>query len=96
MDQILGKAFRPKKIIDNPSEESLREWALEHGGVITEFGNLSVTTSVRNRMAKLTEVIMDRPDPDDLELVLGPEPGPDIAHADRIRHQAYRLTVISR
>lgn len=69
MDQILGKAFRPKKIIDNPSEESLREWALEHGGVITEFGNLSVTTSVRNRMAKLTEVIIDRPDPDDLELV---------------------------
>ncbi|HEY49938.1 MAG TPA: phosphoenolpyruvate carboxykinase (ATP) [Dehalococcoidia bacterium] len=69
MDRILGKEFRPRKIIDNPSEESLREWALQHGGVITEFGNLSVTTSVRNRMAKLTEVILDRPDPEALDLV---------------------------
>ncbi len=62
MEQILGKRFEPKKIIDNPSEESLRSWALEHGGVISEFGNLSVTTNVRNRMAKLTEVILDQPD----------------------------------
>jgi phosphoenolpyruvate carboxykinase (ATP) len=69
VEHILGKKFQPKKIIDNPSEESLREWALEHGGIITEFGNLSVTTSVRNRMAKLTEVILDQPDPEDLELV---------------------------
>ncbi|TEU02442.1 MAG: hypothetical protein E3J24_06250, partial [Dehalococcoidia bacterium] len=63
MEQILGKRFEPKKIIDNPSEESLRAWALEHGGFISEFGNLSVTTNVRNRMAKLTEVILDQPDP---------------------------------
>ena len=69
MEQILGKKFEPKKIIDNPSEESLRAWALEHGGVISEFGNLSVTTNVRNRMAKLTEVILDQPDPEDAELV---------------------------
>ncbi len=69
MEQILGKRFEPKKIIDNPSEESLRAWALEHGGVISEFGNLSVTTNVRNRMAKLTEVILDQPDPEDAELV---------------------------
>lgn len=69
MNEILGKRFQPKKVIDNPSEESLREWSLQHGGVITEFGNLSVTTRVRNRMAKLTEVIMDHPDPEDLELV---------------------------
>jgi len=67
MDNIFGKTFRPKKIIDNPSDESLREWALEHGGVITEFGNISVTTRVRNRIAKLTEVIMDE-GPDELEL----------------------------
>ena len=69
MDRIFGKPFQPKKIIDNPSDESLREWALQHGGVITEFGNLSVTTRVRNRMAKLTEVIMDEPEPEDLQLI---------------------------
>jgi len=69
MDKILGKSFLPRKIIDNPSEESLREWALQHGGVITEFGNLSVTTRVRNRIAKLTEIIMDQPDPEDVELI---------------------------
>jgi phosphoenolpyruvate carboxykinase (ATP) len=69
MEQILGKPFEPGKIIDNPSEESLRAWALEHGGMVTEFGNLAVTTNVRNRMAKLTEVIMDQPDPEDTKLV---------------------------
>jgi len=66
---IFGKPFEPKKIIDNPSDESLRGWALQHGGVMTEFGNLSVTTSVRNRMAKFTEVIMDKPEPEDLGLI---------------------------
>ncbi len=69
MNKIFGKTFQPKKIIDNPSDESLREWALQHGGGITEFGNLSVITRVRHRMAKLTEVIMGDPDPDDLELI---------------------------
>ncbi|HEY78714.1 MAG TPA: phosphoenolpyruvate carboxykinase [Dehalococcoidia bacterium] len=69
MEKIFGKPFQPRKIIDNPSDESLREWALQHGGVITEFGNLSVVTQVRNRMAKLTEVIMGDPDPEDLELI---------------------------
>lgn len=69
MNKIFGKAFQPKKIIDNPSDESLRGWALQHGGVITEFGNLSVTTKTRNRMAKFTEVRMDEPSPEDLELI---------------------------
>jgi phosphoenolpyruvate carboxykinase (ATP) len=69
MEKIFGKPFQPRKIIDNPSDESLREWALQHGGVITEFGNLSVVTQVRNRMAKLTEVIMGDPEPEDLELI---------------------------
>ncbi len=69
MNKIFGKSFQPKKIIDNPSDDSLREWAVEHGGVITEFGNLSVITRVRNRMAKLTEVIMGEPEPEDLELI---------------------------
>ncbi len=69
MNKIFGKPFQPKKIIDNPSDESLREWALQHGGVVTEFGNLSVTTKQRNRMAKFTEVIMDEPDSEDLKLV---------------------------
>ncbi|MFC1893862.1 phosphoenolpyruvate carboxykinase [Chloroflexota bacterium] len=70
MNNIFGEPFQPRKIIDNPSDDSLREWALKHGGLITEFGNLSVTTRVRNRMAKFTEVIMGDPDPDDLELVV--------------------------
>jgi len=69
VNRIFGKPFEPKKIIDNPSDDSLRGWALQHGGVITEFGNLSVTTSVRNRMAKFTEVIMDEPETADLELI---------------------------
>lgn len=69
MNKIFGKPFQPRKIIDNPSDESLRGWALQHGGVITEFGNLSVVTRVRHRMAKLTEVIIGDPDPDDLELI---------------------------
>ncbi len=69
MNRIFGKPFQPKKIIDNPSDESLREWALQHGGVVTEFGNLSVTTKQRNRMAKFTEVIMDEPDSEDLKLI---------------------------
>lgn len=69
MDKIFGKPFQPKSIIDNPSDDNLRGWALEHGGVITEFGNLSVITRVRNRMAKLTEVIMGEPSPDDLGLI---------------------------
>ncbi len=69
MEKIFGRPFQPKKIIDNPSDGSLRGWALEHGGVITEFGNLSVITRVRNRMAKLTEVIMGDPAPDDMALI---------------------------
>jgi len=61
--------FRPKKIIENPSEEELREWALEQGGVITEFGNLAVTTRVRNRIAKFTEVVMGEPEEEYTKLV---------------------------
>ncbi len=61
MNKIFGKPFQPRKIIDNPSDDNLKEWALQHGGIITEFGNLAVTTKVRNRMAKLTEVIMEGP-----------------------------------
>ena len=70
MEQILKKRFEPKRIIVNPTEGSLRNWALEHGGIISEFGNLSVTTKVRNRMAKLTEVILDQPDQEDTDSVL--------------------------
>ena len=69
MKEIFDKEFRPKRIIDNPSEEKLREWALEQGGVVTEFGNLAVTTQVRNRIARFTEVVMEELDPDDEQLV---------------------------
>ncbi|MFP3974920.1 MAG: phosphoenolpyruvate carboxykinase [Chloroflexota bacterium] len=69
MNTVLGKQFVPEKIIDNPSDETLREWSLLQGGIVTEFGNLSVVSQVRNRMAKLTEVIMGDPDQEDQELI---------------------------
>ena len=69
MQGILAREFRPKRIIDNPSEEILREWALGQGGIITEFGNLSVVTAVRHRIAKFTEVVMGELDQEDMELV---------------------------
>lgn len=69
MRNIFAQEFKPKRIIDNPPEEKLRNWALEQGGVVTEFGNLSVTTEVRNRIAKFTEVIMGEPEQEDIQLV---------------------------
>jgi len=69
MQDIFAEEFQPKRIIDNPSEEKLREWALEQGGIITEFGNLSVVTVVRNRIAKFTEVVMGKLNPEDMELI---------------------------
>jgi len=69
MQDIFAKEFHPKRIIDNPSEEKLREWALEQGGIITEFGNLSVVTAVRNRIAKFTEIVMGKISPGDMELI---------------------------
>ena len=70
MRNIFAEEFKPKRIIDNPSEEKLREWALEQGGIITEFGNLSVVTAVRNRIAKFTEVVMGKLEQEeDLHLV---------------------------
>ncbi len=61
--------FKPRGIINNPSDKELREWALEKGGVITEFGNLAVTTKVRNRIAKFTEVVMGDVKPEDDRLI---------------------------
>lgn len=69
MQDIFDKEFQPKRIIDNPSEEQLREWALEQGGIITEFGNLSVVTIVRNRIAKFTEIVMGELGREDTELI---------------------------
>ena len=67
MQNVFLESFKPKQVIDNPSEEELRARSLEQGGTITEFGNLAVVTSVRNRIAKFTEVIMS--DPGENELV---------------------------
>ncbi len=61
MKNMFLESFKPKKIIDNPSIQELKELSLKQGGIITEFGNLSVVTSVRNRIAKFTEVIMSEP-----------------------------------
>ncbi len=61
--------FKPKRIIDNPSDETLREWAFEKGGVMTEFGSLSVTTNVRNRIAKFTKIVTGELEPEDDQLV---------------------------
>ena len=69
MHTIFAKEFKPKRIINNPSEAELRERALKRGGVITEFGNLSVVTKVRNRSAKFTKVVLDEFDKEDRQLV---------------------------
>ncbi len=61
--------FKPKGIINNPSDAELRAWALEQGGVITEFGNLSVTTKVRSRIAKFTEIVTGDVKPEDDKLL---------------------------
>lgn len=82
--------FQPKRIIDNPSEKQLRGWALEQGGVITEFGNLAVATSVRNRIAKFTEVVMGEPDQEDVRLidsVMDYLKGKDMIRLDRVMCQ---------
>ncbi|NVM03530.1 MAG: phosphoenolpyruvate carboxykinase (ATP) [Candidatus Helarchaeota archaeon] len=50
--------FNPRKIIGNPSDIELRNLAMEQGGIVTQFGNLSVISKVRNRSAKFTEVIL--------------------------------------
>ncbi len=69
MHQLFAKEFKPKRIIDNPSDEELRERALGLGGTVTEFGNLSVVTSVRNRIAKFTEVVTGKLHRDDSRLI---------------------------
>jgi hypothetical protein len=50
MKGIFVEEFKPKSIIDNPSEEKLGEWSLEQGGIVTEFGNLSVITAEVHEM----------------------------------------------
>jgi len=69
MRQKYLSMFKPKAIIDNPSNDQLRNWAFEKGGMITEFGNLAVTTNVRNRIAKFTEVVMSERAPEDDQLI---------------------------
>jgi len=63
--------FKPAGIIGNPSEDRLREMALEQGGILSEFGNLAVTTRVRNRIAKFTEVVLGEPDNEYKQLAAG-------------------------
>jgi phosphoenolpyruvate carboxykinase (ATP) len=65
---IAGK-FKPKKIYDNPTEATMRHWALEKGGAITEFGNLAVVSKVRNRSAKFTKVVTGKPHSEDEALI---------------------------
>jgi len=68
--EIYGKTFKPGRVIDNPTDEQLRLWALDQGGVITQVGNLAVTTTVRSRSAKFTEVFHGkRPEQADLDLI---------------------------
>jgi phosphoenolpyruvate carboxykinase (ATP) len=64
MRELFNELFKPAGILNNPSEERLRAMALEQGGILTEFGNLAVTTRVRNRIAKFTEVVLGEPDGD--------------------------------
>jgi len=56
----ISDEFKPKEIIDNPSDKELRGWALEGGGVMTSFGNLAVFTKVKSRIAKFTQVYVEQ------------------------------------
>ncbi|MEW6553967.1 MAG: phosphoenolpyruvate carboxykinase (ATP) [Actinomycetota bacterium] len=68
--EIYGQKFEPGKVIDNPSDLQLREWALEQGGMMTQTGNLAVITNVRSRSAKFTEIYHDKaPEEKDLKLI---------------------------
>lgn len=58
--KILDLDFKPKRIIDNPSDAELREMCLRQDGKVTQFGNIAVISRVRNRSAKFTEVIFDK------------------------------------
>jgi hypothetical protein len=44
ISDIFLASFKPKKVIDNPSEEELRARSLEQGDIITQFGNLPEVT----------------------------------------------------
>jgi len=91
MKGIFAEEFKPKSIIDNPSEEKLREWSLEQGGIVTEFGNLSVITTVRNRIAKFTEVVMGELSQEDTQLIhnaLEYLRGKEMIKLDRVMCQA--------
>ncbi|MBN1190137.1 MAG: hypothetical protein JXA46_10325 [Dehalococcoidales bacterium] len=61
MKNIFLESFRPQNIIDNPSIQELKELSMQQWGIITEFGNFSVVTPVRNRIAKFTGVILNDP-----------------------------------
>ena len=91
MHRIFAETFKPRKIIDNPSDEELRGWALEKGGVLTEFGNLSVVSKQRNRIAKFTEVVLGelgRQDEQLIHQVMQYLAGKDMIMVDRVMCQA--------
>ena len=95
MRDIFTAKFHPGNIIDNPSEERLRDWALEQGGVVSEFGNLAVTTRIRNRIAKFTEVVLGEIEDENIKLVgdvLEYLNGRDVIMLDRVmcQSQAYK------
>jgi phosphoenolpyruvate carboxykinase (ATP) len=67
--KVLGREIHLGRVIDNPSVDTLRSWAFEKGGMITQFGSLAVTTQVRSRIAKFTEIIMGDPQLKEAELL---------------------------
>jgi len=87
--EIYGEMFRPGKVIDNPSDEQLRAWALEQGGMMTQVGNLAVAINVRSRSAKFTEIFHDkRPDQGARGMageVRRPRPGHRERHKGRLK-----------
>jgi phosphoenolpyruvate carboxykinase (ATP) len=91
MHRIFTETFKPKKIIDNPSDAELKGWSLEKGSVLTEFGNLSVVTKQRNRIAKFTEVVLEELSREDEQLVhqvMQHLAGKEMIMVDRVMCQA--------
>ncbi|MBI4834395.1 MAG: phosphoenolpyruvate carboxykinase [Planctomycetes bacterium] len=65
---IFETEIKAKSILNNPSPKELRELA-KKDEITTEFGSASYTTKINSRSAKFTEIIFDKPTPQQEETI---------------------------